>query len=111
MRTIIDLPEDDIKHLDIIAKHMDVSRTELVRRSVAEYLAKTEAEPIKHDIFGKLESAFKGDSLEVERKWRAEWNNREASLSWGMHDSAHGEYGHGAPHTQEKTKPNPEKGD
>jgi len=38
MRTIVDLPEDQIKALDSIGKREDLSRTELVRRAVAAYL-------------------------------------------------------------------------
>lgn len=97
MRTIVDLPEDDVKNLDLIAKHMDVSRAELVRRSVAEYLAKTEATPITNDIFGKFKDTFKADSLEIESAWRSEWEGREASTHWAMHESSDNAYEHGAP--------------
>lgn len=38
MRTIIDLPDDQIRRLGEICRREDVSRAEVVRRAVADYL-------------------------------------------------------------------------
>lgn len=37
MRTIVDIPERDLRRLDAIARKQKVSRTEVVRKAVAEY--------------------------------------------------------------------------
>ena len=39
MRTIIDLPEEQIEALKILAERENASRAELVRRAVSDYLA------------------------------------------------------------------------
>lgn len=94
MRTIVDIPEDQIKALDLIGKNQDVSRAELVRRAVDLYLAKekkkTSADAIDQ-YFGFLKDypeAFDGlDGVEYQEKIRAEWDGRDDMYAnWGLHD-------------------------
>ena len=94
MRTIVDLPEDTVQALDKIGKDCSVSRAELVRRAVSEYLEnekKKKTGEMVDDVFGLLKDcpdAFDGlDGLEYQRKIRSEWDHRDKMYSnWGMSD-------------------------
>jgi metal-responsive CopG/Arc/MetJ family transcriptional regulator len=76
MRTIVDLPEDQIKALDSYRKKAGISRAEAVRRAVASFLP---AKPGKrfdfrnHPAFGSSKSIRKKDSVELVRRLRGEW--------------------------------------
>lgn len=78
MRTLIDLPENAVKALDAIGANLDLSRAELVRRSVNAYLEKHDAAgtPIKNDIYGLYSDIYAQDtdSLEIQQALRAEWD-------------------------------------
>jgi hypothetical protein len=86
MRTIIDLPEDHVKALDLIGKKQDVSRTELVRRAVDMYLAaEQKTTKTKLDqyfgIFKDDPTVFDGlDGLAWQKKMREEWAGRDADI-------------------------------
>jgi hypothetical protein len=86
MRTIVDLPEDQIKALDSIGKREDLSRTELVRRAVAAYLdgAQETAKSNLDRYFGMFkddQTVFDGlDGLAWQKKMRAEWGDRDAAI-------------------------------
>jgi hypothetical protein len=76
MRTVIDLPEDQIEALDSYRKKERSSRAEAVRRAVAAFL------PVKrqarfdfggHPAFGSSKSFRKEDSVELVRRLRQEW--------------------------------------
>lgn len=77
MRTLVDIPEDDIRWLDAKAAEEGKSRTALVRDAVASYRAQT---PSKTDL-SWLEKGFGlwkdrtdiVDGLEYQRRMRAEW--------------------------------------
>ncbi len=88
MRTIIDLPEDDIKMLDHLAKRMDKSRAELVRRSVSAYLKEEiENAKISNDIFGLYDDVFTKDSLDLQENIRNDWGEREENnINWALHE-------------------------
>lgn len=105
MRTIVDLPDEQIKALDALVAQNDVSRAELVRRAVSLYLKKNK-EKNNEDMISKYHGfladdpdAFDGlDGLEYQNKIRSEWDERDAQYSnWGMQDSASGSYEHGSP--------------
>ncbi len=110
MRTIVDIPENQIKALDLLGKKEDLSRAELVRRAVKTYLDieqqnKSAGGLDKH--FGFLKDdlqPFDGlDALEYERKMRAEWDQRDEMYSnWGMNEKPV------PPYTHEKDKEKPE---
>ena len=79
MRTIVDIPEDDIRWLDEKAARTGKSRTALVREAVEAYRAETASEP--HRILAALRAGFGawkgrteiGDSVEWQRRERASW--------------------------------------
>lgn len=86
MRTIVDLPEEQIKSLDSLGKKKKLSRAALVRQAVERYINE-EGQTAKGDLdkyFGvfKDESAiFDGlDGLAWQRKTRAEWDERDEAV-------------------------------
>ncbi|GEM_PF-767515 len=94
MRTIIDLPEEDIKMLDHLAKGMSKSRAELVRRSVSAYLEKEmENATISNDIYGAYDDVFTKDSLKLQNELRSDWDERETQSShWSLQEPAQQPY-------------------
>ncbi len=76
MRTIIDLPEYQIEALRRIEVRKNVSRAELVRQAVAQYVVQYAESP---DAFGAWKSKVPSvkkplDGVTVQRKLRAEWD-------------------------------------
>ena len=71
MRTLVDIPEEDLSLLNSLSEAGHVSRAELVRRAISAYL-----EPHKQDKrvegFG-LWGRRAVDSLKYEKKVRSEW--------------------------------------
>ncbi len=100
MRTIVDLPEDQVKALDHMGKADNLSRAELVRRAVDLYLneeLKKRSDDSVDKYFGFLTetpNAFDGlDGLSYEQKIRGEWDERDkASRRWGFSESGHAAY-------------------
>ncbi len=74
MRTIIDLPEDQLEALGEICAQKKVSRAAVIRQAVAGYIQQSKA--------GRGENAFglwkkkNINALKYEDKLRAEWDNR-----------------------------------
>ena len=74
MRTLVDIPEQDLEALNRMSKAENVSRAELVRRAIALYLT-----PRKRDNSG-LREAFglwkdrNEDALEYQERMRREWD-------------------------------------
>jgi hypothetical protein len=77
MRTIVDLPKEQIEALDSYAKTKGISRAAVVREAVATYLPgkKEKIDFRKHPAFGSWKGP-KVDSVEYVRKLRAEWRHR-----------------------------------
>jgi hypothetical protein len=79
MRTIVDLPEEQIAALDGYCEEENVSRAEAVRRAVNEFVPtkpKGEKRSIKDDPgFGSWKR-LNIDGLEFQEKMRAEWDHR-----------------------------------
>jgi hypothetical protein len=71
MRTLIDIPEEDLKLLNQVAKKMSISRAEFVRRSVATSLA-PHRQKMNHAAFGTW-SGLHEDGLAYQERMRAEW--------------------------------------
>lgn len=106
MRTIVDIPDELVKGLDLLGKKHDLSRAELVRRAVDRYLA-TETEKTTGDV-DKYFGIFKDDptvwdgldGLAWQRKIRAEWDERDAAIdarlkaSQGLHDRSQQDFKH-----------------
>lgn len=84
MRTIIDLPEENIKALDLLAKRAKLSRAELIRRAVTAFIeTETLNQAVTHDIFRLYADIFTQDALEIEKKLRSEWNENETNETKG----------------------------
>ena len=77
MRTIVDLPEEQIEALDAYRKKHRVSRAEAVRRAIAAFIpprAKKKKDLLKHPAFGSSKAFRKEDSSELVRRLRTEWD-------------------------------------
>jgi hypothetical protein len=75
MRTIVDLPDEQIRALDAYSKKHGISRTEAVRRAVAKFLPKPGNRKLDlhdHPAFGSWKNRDV-DGVEYQRKIRAEW--------------------------------------
>lgn len=84
MRTIIDLPEENIKALDLLAKRSKLSRAELIRRAVTAFIeTETLNQSVSHDIFGLYADIFTNDALEIEKNLRSEWDENDFQKSSG----------------------------
>ena len=71
MRTIVDIPSDDIRALDALSKREHVSRTEMVRRAVEAYL-RTHNLADPKAAFGMWKKKPK-NAIEYQRRLRREW--------------------------------------
>ena len=71
MRTIIDLPEEQVQRLGELCRREGVSRAEAVRRAVTDYLNAHFARE-RQDAFGMWRDR-QVDGLEYERRLRREW--------------------------------------
>lgn len=101
MRTIVDIPEDQIKALDSLGKKDNLSRAELVRRAVQAYLEVEQGRTAGavDAYFGFLQGvpdAFGGmDSLDYQQDMRGEWDDRDKSYSnWGFQEGGATPYEH-----------------
>ena len=71
MRTTIDLPEEQVQRLGELCRREGVSRAEVVRRAVADYLNVHRTRE-RRDAFGIWRNR-RPDGLEYERRLRREW--------------------------------------
>ena len=69
MRTLIDIPESELRELERIAGQRKQSRAAVVREAIATFLSK-QGKPA--DAFGAWRGR-KGDGLAQQRKLRGEW--------------------------------------
>ncbi len=78
MRTIVDLPKEQIRALDDYRRRHKVSRAEAVRRAVDAFVPprpKCKIDWMKHPAFGSWKGK-KVDSVAHVRKLRSEWDHR-----------------------------------
>ena len=74
MRTIIELPEDQLAALDTLCRRDNISRAEAIRRAVAQHVRlERAAEPER--AFG-LWRKRPVDGLKYQRRLRGEWSGR-----------------------------------
>jgi hypothetical protein len=104
MRTIVDIPENEIKALDLLGKKRNLSRAALVREAVEKYLLEEniQAKSNLDKYFGILKddpTVFEGmDGLAWQKKMRAEWADRDAAIdkrmaeNGGMNDKPQSDY-------------------
>ncbi len=71
MRTLVDIPTDLLQSLDDISRHADVSRAEVIRRALREYIVSRHQVP---DVFGLIKHQPPlPDGLQAQRSLRDEW--------------------------------------
>lgn len=74
-RTIIDLPDEDLKRLDLVAEEEATSRASVLREAVAEYVVrrgKAPATPKPLAGFGSLKGYY-GEAQAYQDELRGEW--------------------------------------
>jgi metal-responsive CopG/Arc/MetJ family transcriptional regulator len=71
MRTLVDIPDNQLRELTNLGRQTKKSRAALVREAVAAYLAARKHES-EADAFGLWGSSVQ-DGLAYQRKSRAEW--------------------------------------
>jgi metal-responsive CopG/Arc/MetJ family transcriptional regulator len=77
MRTIIDLPEEQIRALDEFCRRKKISRAEAVRQAVAHLLPTTKSDWRNHPAVGLWQgSKSKVDSVQYVRRIRKEWERK-----------------------------------
>ena len=72
MRTIVELPDEQIEALKQLSDDTRLSRAELMRRAVAEYLVRHRPQPPNH-AFGLWKTREK-NALSHQEQLRAEWD-------------------------------------
>lgn len=74
MRTLVDLPEEDIQWLDAKAADERISRAALVRAAVAQFRANESRKGIERyfGLWKRREDI--GDGLDYQRKVRGDWD-------------------------------------
>lgn len=76
MRTIVDLPPDQIRELGRVCDDHKISRAEAVRRAVAEFLSRRSPAGGSLDGFG-LWKGRRIDGVRYQTRMRAEWDERD----------------------------------
>lgn len=79
MRTIIELPAEQVESLDEWCRREGVSRAEAIRRAVAEHLRKHHTGGAKR-AFGMWRDMAE-DGLAYQERLRSEWDERERGWS------------------------------
>lgn len=72
MRTIIDLPEDQISALAELCKSEKISRAEAIRRALGEMLSRKQSQE-RDQAFGAWKN--RGDSRKIVESLRQEWES------------------------------------
>lgn len=71
MRTLVDIPDEDIKLISKVVKKRSISRAEFVRRAIDAALAPYRKK-MEHKAFG-LWADLAEDGLEYQERLRSEW--------------------------------------
>ena len=71
MRTLVDIPAEDLDLVNGVAKKLDISRAEFVRRAISQYLQPHRTDPAA-EAFGIWRDR-PGDGLEYQKRMREEW--------------------------------------
>jgi predicted transcriptional regulator len=73
MRTLVDIPDEDVRELDAIARKAGKSRAAVLREAISNYLARDARQGFEK-YFGLWERhGSHVDGLDYERKLRDEW--------------------------------------
>ena len=71
MRTLVDIPEEDLKLLNVVTRKLSISRAEFVRRAIAASLA-PHRRKMQHAAFG-LWNEQAQDGIAYQERIRSEW--------------------------------------
>ncbi len=71
MRTLVDIPAEDLELVNGVVKKLEISRAEFVRRAISLYLEPHRADPAA-DAFGIWRDR-PVDGLEYQERMREEW--------------------------------------
>jgi metal-responsive CopG/Arc/MetJ family transcriptional regulator len=73
MRTIIDIPDDQVAKINRLAKEAGQSRAALIREALEKLIASRQQEPDLDVYFGLWTSGQEEDGLAYQERLRAEW--------------------------------------
>lgn len=74
MRTLVDIPDEQIEDLAVICEAKKVSRAEVIRQAISFYIGTNKPAPV--DAFGLWKDASAGkplDGLTYQEQARSEW--------------------------------------
>ena len=71
MRTVVDLPEDQLRAIKALAKRQNISQAEAIRRAVGAYLTIQTVPDRESPAFGLWRS--RSDGLRYQEDLRGEW--------------------------------------
>ncbi|MFI4975851.1 MAG: ribbon-helix-helix protein, CopG family [Caulobacterales bacterium] len=71
MRTLVDIPDQDVQALDALRERRGASRARIIREAIREFLVKNSAS-VEDEAFG-LWAGRGEDGLQYQRRIRAEW--------------------------------------
>ena len=77
MRTIVEMPQQELRDLTTLSKEERISRAEAIRRAVGQYLRAWKAAHAATDAFGVWKDR-KVSGLEYEDRVRGEWQCHES---------------------------------
>ena len=72
-KTLIDIQNEIIAKLDVIAAQRKVSRASLIRMAIDAWLDKQKEPSSSEEVFGILKDSHLDDSVQIQRKLRGEW--------------------------------------
>ena len=71
MRTLVDIPDDQVRELAVLGEQVHRPRSALIREAIADYLTR-HRRPVGQDAFG-LWGPDTPDGLTYQEKVRSEW--------------------------------------
>lgn len=72
MRTLVELPDEQIEPLEALAEQMELSRAELIRRAVADYLQRYQT--VDADAAFGMWRDRQEDGLAYQERMRSDWD-------------------------------------
>lgn len=85
MRTIVDIPKEDVRRLDQLARRRRVSRAQIVREAVKFYSIQQSPDPLDAAFGIWKDRKDIGDGLAYQNRLRDEWEDRFAEIHKARH--------------------------
>lgn len=73
MRTLVDIPEQLITDLSLLCQDKGLSRAEIIRRAISDYLKQHQPKQVNSFGLWKTENAQITEGLAYQKKLRDEW--------------------------------------